>query len=191
MSEDAARRPIRESAEMLQRLLAGEQAGIVARAAGANASADRTGHKLLLFGNGGSAAEAQHIACELVGRYLKERPSLPAIALVDNTASLTAIGNDYRYEDVFVRQLEAFGAPGDVALALSTSGRSKNVVAALRAARERGMVTVGLTGADGGEVAEISDICIRIPSDETPRIQEGHTVVVHVLCELVEEELFP
>ena len=191
MSEDAARRPIRESAEMLQRLLAGEQAGIVARAAGAIASAYRSGHKLLLFGNGGSAAEAQHIACELVGRYLKERPSLPAIALVDNTASLTAIGNDYRYEDVFVRQLEAFGAPGDVALALSTSGRSKNVVAALRAARERGMVTVGLTGADGGEVAEISDICIRIPSDETPRIQEGHTVVVHVLCELVEEELFP
>jgi D-sedoheptulose 7-phosphate isomerase len=153
------------------------------------AAALREGGKLLLFGNGGSAADAQHIAAELLGRFLLDRPALPAVALADNSAALTAIANDYGYADVFARQVTGLGAPGDVALAISTSGDSANVLTGVAAARALGMGTIGLTGAGGGRLAAAVDVCIAVPADETPRIQEAHTVVGHVLCELVEREL--
>jgi D-sedoheptulose 7-phosphate isomerase len=150
----------------------------------------RREHKVLLFGNGGSAADAQHIAAELVGRYYLERPALPALALTANTSSLTAIGNDYDYNQVFARQIEAFGQAGDVAIGISTSGNSHNVIEALRAAKRKGILAVGMTGESGGQLKAEADYCICIPSRNTPRIQEGHILVGHVLCELVEQALF-
>lgn len=150
----------------------------------------RKGNKLFLFGNGGSAADAQHIAAELVGRYYLDRPALPAQALTVNTSSLTAIGNDYAYDQIFSRQIEAFGQAGDVAIGISTSGNSHNVVEALRAAKRKGMLTVGMTGESGGQIKTEADFCVCIPSTDTPRIQEGHILVGHILCELVEKALF-
>jgi D-sedoheptulose 7-phosphate isomerase len=150
----------------------------------------RAGNKILLFGNGGSAADAQHIAAEFVGRYYLDRPALPAQALTVNTSSLTAIGNDYAYDQIFSRQIEAFGKVGDVAIGISTSGNSRNVVEALRVARSNGIVTVGMTGESGGQLKEEADYCICVPSSDTPRIQEGHILVGHVLCELVEQAIF-
>ena len=150
----------------------------------------RQGNKVLLFGNGGSAADAQHIAAELVGRFYLERSALPAQALTVDTSSLTAIGNDYDYDLVFVRQIEAFGRPGDVAIGISTSGNSRNVIQGLHAAKRRGMLTVGMTGESGGHVKSEVDYCICVPSRETPRIQESHILVGHILCELVEQALF-
>jgi len=150
----------------------------------------RQGNKVLLFGNGGSAADAQHIAAELVGRFYLERSALPAQALTVDTSSLTAIGNDYDYDLVFVRQIEAFGRPGDVAIGISTSGNSRNVIQALRAAKRRGMLTVGMTGESGGQLKPEVDYCICVPSRETPRIQESHILIGHILCELVEQALF-
>ncbi len=149
----------------------------------------RHGGKLLTLGNGGSAADAQHIAAELVGRYLKERRGLPALALTVNTSTLTAVANDYGYERVFARQLEALGRSGDVCLALSTSGNSPNVVAAATVARDLGIKVIGLTGRSGGQLKVLCDACICVPSDETPRIQEAHILVGHVLCDFVEREL--
>ena len=137
-------------------------------------------------GNGGSAADAQHLATELVGRYLKDRPALRAIALTVDTSALTAIANDYGFDHVFARQLRGLARTGDVLVALSTSGSSINVVAAIDAARDLGVTTIGLTGADGGRMAEACDLCIRVPSTRTPRIQEMHIAVGHMVCELVE-----
>ena len=150
----------------------------------------RSGNKLLLFGNGGSAADAQHIAAELVGRYYLDRPALPAQALTVDTSSLTAIGNDYAYDQIFSRQIEAFGRAGDVAIGISTSGNSRNVIEALRAAKRKGIVTVGMTGEIGGQLKAEVDYCICIPSRDTPRIQEAHILIGHILCELVEQALF-
>lgn len=150
----------------------------------------REGHKVLLFGNGGSAADAQHIAAELVGRYHRERPGLPALALTVNTSSLTAIGNDYSFERVFARQVDAFGMSGDVAIAISTSGESTNVLLGAEHARAKGLMTVGLTGRTGGRLRQIVDYCICIPSKNTPRIQEAHILLGHIICELVEQALF-
>jgi D-sedoheptulose 7-phosphate isomerase len=144
---------------------------------------------VLLFGNGGSAADATHIAAELVGRFLAERRAVPALSLSDNASAVTAIGNDYGYERVFARQVEAHAGPDGVALGISTSGTSANVLAGLAAARECGLATIGLTGADGGPMRGESDICIEVPSSATPRIQEAHTLVAHILCELVERDL--
>jgi D-sedoheptulose 7-phosphate isomerase len=149
------------------------------------------GGKLLVCGNGGSAADAQHWAGELVSRFNYDRPGLAAIALTTDTSILTAIGNDYGYERSFSRQVEALGRAGDVLFALSTSGRSPNILAALRAAKERGIVTVGFTGAGGGDMPAICDIVIRVPSDSTPRIQEGHEVLGHAICGMVEAAIFP
>jgi D-sedoheptulose 7-phosphate isomerase len=149
----------------------------------------RQGHKVLLFGNGGSAADAQHIAAELVGRYRRERPVWPALALTVNTSSLTAVGNDYSFETVFSRQVEALGCRGDVANGISTSGNSVNVLRALHTARPKGLVTVGLTGRSGGKMKGASDYCICVSSDETARIQEGHILVGHIVCEIVEQAL--
>lgn len=154
------------------------------------AKALRSGNKVLFFGNGGSAADAQHLAAELTGRFMKERPSLAGLALTTNSSSITALGNDYGYESIFARQIEGLARRGDVAVGISTSGNSPNVLKALAAARSRKVITVGMTGAKGGKLASAVDYCIRIPSDSTPRIQEGHILAGHVLCEIVEQELF-
>ena len=148
------------------------------------------GNKVLLFGNGGSAADAQHIAAEFVGRFAFDRPALPALALSVNPSSLTAIGNDYGFDLIFSRQIEALGRPGDVALGISTSGNSGNVIRAVSSAKRLGLLTVGLTGRHGGELKNAVDYCIRVPSDETPRIQECHILIGHIISELVEEALF-
>jgi len=146
----------------------------------------RGGGKVLMCGNGGSAADAQHFAAELVGRYRTEREPLAAVALTTDTSILTAVGNDYGFEPIFERQVRALARPGDVVVGLSTSGSSKNVVRALFAARERGARTIAMLGANGGPVAEHADVAIRIPATETARIQEGHITVIHALCELVD-----
>jgi len=163
----------------------------VARAAERLTDCFRGGGKLLAFGNGGSAADAQHLCAELAGRYERERPALPALALTANTSDLTAIGNDYGFERVFARLVEAHGAAGDAAVALSTSGNSPNVLAGVEVARERGLLTIGLAGRGGGKLAGRVDVPIVVPSDRTARIQECHIAIVHVLCELLDEALFP
>jgi D-sedoheptulose 7-phosphate isomerase len=145
------------------------------------------GHKVLLFGNGGSAADAQHLAAEFVGRFLVERRPLPALALTVNTSCLTAIGNDYGYDLVFARQVEALGRPGDVVLGISTSGNSPSVLEGIRTARRLGLLTVGLTGRSGGRLKDEAELCFCVPSDLTPRIQESHILIGHILCELAEE----
>lgn len=151
----------------------------------------QSGGKILFAGNGGSAADAQHWAGELVSRFYYDRPGLPAIALTTDTSILTAIGNDYGYDYVFARQVEALGRAGDVLVAISTSGNSPNVLRAAGAAKRLGMRVIGFTGRDGGQLAPLADLCFRMPSDETPRIQEGHEFVGHVLCALVEAQMHP
>jgi D-sedoheptulose 7-phosphate isomerase len=153
-------------------------------------SALRNGHKILLFGNGGSAADAQHIAAEFVGRFQMERAALPALALNVNCSALTGIGNDYSYEMVFSRQIEALGAAGDVAIGFSTSGKSPNVIRALATAKAKGLVTVSLTGKFGTLLQQVSRCCICVPSDETPRIQESHILIGHIISQVTEMELF-
>ena len=147
----------------------------------------KTGHKILLFGNGGSASDSMHIAAELVGRFKKERKALPAIALSANVSTLTALGNDYNFEYLFERQVEAFGTKGDMAIGISTSGSSKNVVAGILKASKMGLKTAALTGNKIGELSKIADICIRVPSSNTPRIQEAHIAIGHIVCELIED----
>ncbi len=148
------------------------------------------GHKILLFGNGGSAADSQHIAAEFVGRFQMERTPLPALALTVNTSALTGIGNDYAYENVFSRQIEALGSSGDVAVGFSTSGKSPNVLKALAAAKAQGLVTVALTGKFGSRLQEVSRYCLCVPSDQTPRIQESHILIGHIIAQITERELF-
>ena len=147
------------------------------------------GGALLVCGNGGSAADAQHIVAELTGRFFRDRKPLRALALHANTSSLTAIGNDYGYDEVFAREVGAHGREGDVLLAISTSGNSPNVLRAIETARSRGMVVVGFTGADGGKMRDLCNVCLRIPSTSTPRIQECHILVGHTVCQLLEEIL--
>jgi D-sedoheptulose 7-phosphate isomerase len=150
----------------------------------------RGGNKILFAGNGGSAADAQHLAGELVSRLNFDRPGLAAFALTTDSSVLTAIGNDYGYERVFARQLNAVGRTGDVFVGISTSGRSPNVLRALEEGRRKGLVTVGLTGENGDDMAPLCDYCIRVPSSQTPHIQEGHIVIGHILCGLIEREMF-
>ena len=149
----------------------------------------RSGNKLLVIGNGGSAADAQHIAAEIVGRYKQDRPACAAIALTTDTSALTAIANDYGFEQVFARQLAGLGSRGDVLLALSTSGRSPNILAALRTARERGLVTIGFTGSKGEALGALCDHLLVAPSDDTPVIQQIHLVVAHGICDEIEQTL--
>jgi D-sedoheptulose 7-phosphate isomerase len=151
----------------------------------------RQGNKILFAGNGGSAADAQHLAAELVGKLAYERPAMPSISLTTDTSILTAIGNDFGFSDIFVRQIDGLGRAGDVFIGISTSGRSKNLVAALQACRKRGIVTIGMTGSTGGDMLPLCDYCLRMPSDDTQKIQEAHIVVGHILCGLVEQEIFP
>ena len=161
----------------------------VDRAVDLIAQSMRAGGTLLVCGNGGSAADAQHIAAELTGRFLRDRRPLPAMALHGNTSSLTAIGNDYGYDEVFAREVGAHGRGGDVLLAISTSGNSRNVVRAIEVAREKQMAVVGLTGEHGGKMRDLCDICLCVPSASTPRIQECHIIVGHTICELLERLL--
>ncbi len=151
----------------------------------------QTGGKILLFGNGGSAADAQHIAAEFVNRYLIERPPLPALALTTDTSALTSITNDYGPDDVFAKQVQALGRSGDIAIAISTSGNSTNILRALKVCRELGMSTIGLTGGNGGEMAAYVDLCLCVSATSvTPRIQETHILIGHVICELVDQILY-
>jgi len=149
----------------------------------------KNGGKILFFGNGGSAADAQHLAAELVGRFAKERKGLPAIALTTDTSILTAIGNDYTYDYVFARQIEALGRPGDIAVGLTTSGNSPNVIAGIETAKKHGLRTVGFTGGNGGKLKNIADKTIVVPSSSTPRIQESHIALGHAICHVIDEAL--
>jgi len=153
------------------------------------AAAFRHGRRVLVFGNGGSASDAQHFAAEFVGRFQKERRAVAAIALTTDTSILTAIGNDYAFDRVFARQIEGLGESGDVAIGITTSGGSKNVVEALTMAKDRGLTTVAVTGRDGGEAGRIADVHLNVPDRSTARVQEVHRTLLHVICELVEETL--
>jgi D-sedoheptulose 7-phosphate isomerase len=184
---DAARvRRVFDAAIALHQRVRDGEYGSVLRAAAAIRAAHASGGKVLIFGNGGSAADAQHMAAELVNRFQKERKALAALALSTDTSILTSIGNDYTFDRVFDRQVEALGRPGDVALGITTSGNSANVVRALEAARGCGMVTVALTGRDGGAAGRIADIHVNVPDESTARVQEVHGTLIHVICELVE-----
>jgi D-sedoheptulose 7-phosphate isomerase len=169
--------------------VAAEPSGTIVAMAAALTSCLRAGGKVLLCGNGGSAAMAQHLAGELVGRYLRERQAIPALALTTDTSILTAVGNDYRFDDVFLRQIEAIADPGDVLIALSTSGSSPNVVLAAQAARCKKVTVLALTGQSGGELAYHADVILRVPSSDTPIVQEAHLAIGHVLCDVVERAL--
>lgn len=163
---------------------------LVKRAVALSVEALERGNKLLFAGNGGSAADAQHWAGELVSRFNFDRPGLAAIALTTDTSILTAIGNDYGYDYVFARQVEALGRSGDLLFAISTSGNSKNIVRAIKVARDAGIGVIGFTGQGGGAMGELCDVCFRMPSAETPKIQEGHEFLGHLICGLIEHEIF-
>lgn len=189
--KDYIRNQIKDSIDVKQKYLADEKnIELLDRVAADLIAAYRAGKKTLIAGNGGSAADAQHIAAEFVSRFYFDRPALASIALTTDTSALTAIGNDYGYELLFSRQLEANGQSGDIYIAISTSGNSKNVLKSLESAKKLGIKTVGLTGASGGKMKDLVDYCITVPSDETPRIQECHILIGHILCAAVEKELF-
>jgi D-sedoheptulose 7-phosphate isomerase len=185
----------REIAEMLEesarikRDIAAAGAGEIERSVNLIIKSYRAGGKVILLGNGGSAADAQHLAAELMGRFKLTRAALPAIALTTNTSILTALTNDYGYETVFSRQIEALASDRDVVIGISTSGESTNVIEALKAARQKGAGTIALTGRSGGGLARVADVALAVPSDDTPRIQEAHITIGHIICELVEREL--
>ncbi len=180
-----------EAGARVKRDLAACQAAEIARAGERLAAALGAGRKALIFGNGGSAADAQHIAAEWTGKLGPDRAAMPAIALTANTSDLTAIGNDYGFDHVFARLVEAHGVEGDVAIGLSTSGNSANVLAALDTARERGLATLALTGRDGGKLPGRADLVFVVPSDDTQRIQEAHIAILHCIAEVVDRLLFP
>jgi D-sedoheptulose 7-phosphate isomerase len=182
---------VKRSIEVKQKLLLDPTfCELTAKAAMQIVKSLQAGRKVLFFGNGGSAADAQHLAAEFTGRYLKERRALPALALHANSSSVTAIGNDYGFDSVFARQLEGLGEKGDVAVGISTSGNSRNVVRALEVAKSKSIYGVALTGASGGLMKRIADCTICMPSEETPRIQECHILTGHLICEIVELMLF-
>jgi D-sedoheptulose 7-phosphate isomerase len=189
--EQSIRRLIEASIASKQSLLSNtELLSTLAQVSQILLRAFKGGNKALLFGNGGSAADAQHIAAEFVGRFAFDRPALPAMALSVNSSCVTAIGNDYGFDRVFSRQVEALGRPGDVAIGISTSGTSPNVVTALSMARKMKLHTVGLTGHSGGTMRNSADYCVCVPAKETPRIQECHILIGHIISELVEREMF-
>lgn len=175
----------RESIAVKEKTLA-DNLSAIESAVGEIIKSLRGGGKIIIFGNGGSAADSQHIAAEFIGRFQKERQALPALALTTDTSALTALGNDYSFDIVFARQIEALGKKGDIALGISTSGNSKNVIEAVNVARKKGIRTIGLLGAGGGKLAPLVDIQIVVPSKNTARIQESHICIFHSICELVE-----
>ncbi len=189
--EKRIRESIQASRAVTERFLASaDSVTRVAEVASLLVTALKEGNKVLLFGNGGSAADAQHIATELVGRFSFHRPALPALSLTVDTSCITAVSNDYGFETIFARQIEALGRPGDVAIGISTSGNSANVVCGLTSAKSLGLHTVALSGCTGGKIKAIADYCICAPADEIPRIQECHILLGHILAELVEQTLF-
>lgn len=185
--EDSIIDQIEQSASLIKGLR--KQKASILKIADALATAFRRGNKVVLFGNGGSAADAQHIACELQGKFYRQRAPLPAIALTTNTSILTAIANDYGYEEVFARQVKALVKSGDIAIGISTSGNSPNVILAISEAKKSGATTVAFTGI-GGKLSKAADYTLSVPSRETPRIQEAHITMGHVICSLVEDALF-
>lgn len=188
--QDKIKSALKESIEIKNQLIK-KLTPNIEQAARRMIEALKNGNKILLFGNGGSAADAQHLAAELTGRYLKDRKSLPAIALSTDTSILTSLSNDYGFETVFARQVEGLAKPGDVAIGISTSGNSRNVLEGIEKAKELGCRTIGLLGCDGGRIAEVVELSLIVPCKSTPRIQESHITIGHILCGLVEEELFP
>jgi D-sedoheptulose 7-phosphate isomerase len=176
---------ISDSIQVKQKLR--EQAGLIQEITDSLIVAIKRGNKILICGNGGSAADAQHVAAELVGKFLVDRIALPAIALSVNTSILTSLANDYNYDIVFSRQIEALAKPGDVVVGISTSGNSTNVIQAMNVARQYGCRTIGFTGGNGGKLTACVDLCLQVDSDSTPRIQETHILVWHIICELVED----
>jgi len=187
--EDIIVRIFRESIQIKEAFL-NENLSKIVKVVDAVTAALKGGSKILLFGNGGSAADAQHIAAEFVNRFIIERPPLPAIALTTDTSIITSIANDYDFSEIFAKQIRAIGQPGDVAWGLSTSGTSSNVVKALETAKKVEMITIGLTGRDGGHIARIVDHSLIVPSNSTPRVQEVHVTIGHVICEMVDFKLF-
>ena len=188
MTPETVSAVLQESANIKMQL-AREQAGTIVAVIQAVVTALADGRTIFFFGNGGSAADSQHLAAEMVGRFTLERRALPAIALTTDTSILTSIGNDYGFDRIFIRQLQGLGRPGDVAVGLSTSGNSPNVLLAMDAAREQGLVTVALTGQSGGKLAERVHFCLRVPSNDTARIQESHITIGHLICQGVDEAL--
>ena len=186
--EDRFRQQVEQSARV--KLALADDLGPCVAVAEALIAAYRAGNTMFLFGNGGSAADAQHIAAEFLGRFYVERPGMAAHALTVNTSAVTAIANDYGFEQVFARQVQALGRAGDVAVGISTSGNAANVLAGLTAAHEAGMVTVAMTGANGGKAKDVVDYWVGVPSDDTPRIQEAHITIGHIWSELVEDALY-
>jgi D-sedoheptulose 7-phosphate isomerase len=180
---------LRESIDVKQSLLAGS-ISTIEEMARITVNCLRSGNTVYLIGNGGSAADAQHIAGEMVGRFERDRKALPVLALTTDTSVITAIANDYGYDRCFERQVEAFVKDGDMVIGISTSGNSEGILRAIRRAREKGAVTMGLTGQDGGDLKGLVDVCLQVPSQNTPRIQECHATVGHILCSIVEKELF-
>ncbi len=186
--KEAIAKMLKEGVDLRLRMIE-TMTGDILEAAKMIAEAFKAGRKILLFGNGGSAADAQHIAAEFMNRFLIERPPLPAIALTTDTSILTSISNDYAFDEVFSKQIKALGKKGDIAFGISTSGNSQNVLKAFRVAKKQGMVTIALLG-EGGKAAPLADIALCVPSKITPRIQEAHVVVGHILCDLTDTLLF-
>ena len=186
---EAAVRAIFDATIALHQRLRDAEQGALVRTARVIREAHQGGRKTLIFGNGGSAADAQHMAAELVGRFQRERIGIAALALTTDTSILTSVGNDYGFERIFARQVEALGQPGDVAVGISTSGSSSNIVRGMQAAKERGLTTIALTGRDGGEVGRAADIHVNVPDPSAARVQEAHRTLIHAICELVENEL--
>jgi D-sedoheptulose 7-phosphate isomerase len=180
---------LQDSVGVFGRMLESDCLSRAAEVAERIAAAVEAGHKVIFFGNGGSAMDAGHLAAELLGRFYYDRPALPAVSLPDSTAAMTAISNDYSYGEVFSRQLRGVADAGDVAVGLSTSGNSENVLRALETAREMGVLAVALTGASGGKLGDLADICIKVPTDDTPRVQEACLHLGHTICEIVEQRM--
>jgi D-sedoheptulose 7-phosphate isomerase len=189
-SRGVIRQRVNESIAVKRELLHDDLVDTLARLADEVTKCIRSGGKVILFGNGGSAADATHLAAEFVGRFAFDRAPMAALSLSDNVSAMTAIGNDYDYSLTFARQIHALGSPGDVAIGLSTSGSSPNVLNGIGAARERGLFTASFTGVKGAELACMSDLALVVPSESTARIQEGYMLYAHIMCELVEQELF-
>ena len=187
--QNKIKRIIEESQGVKASLLSKEYIDLIEKAAKNITGALGKGGKVIVFGNGGSASDSQHMVAELVGRFKKERAAVPAISLSTNTSTITALSNDYGYDISFKRQIEALGKKDDIAIGISTSGKAKNVIEALLKAKERGLATIALTGKAGGRVKDIADLSIVVNSDDTARIQEAHILIIHILCELVENEL--
>ncbi|MCK5252043.1 MAG: D-sedoheptulose 7-phosphate isomerase [Thermoplasmata archaeon] len=189
MTTERIKEAFRESIEAKE-ALTDDDYGLILEMAYTMVEATSQGNKIIWMGNGGSAADAQHLAAELVSKFYMEREGMPSLALNCNTSVLTAIGNDYGFEHVFERQIEALARPGDVVVGISTSGNSPNVLLAIDLARNMGCLTLGMTGRSGGKLADVVDLCLKVPSDDTPRIQEVHITAGHIICEIVESVVF-